>query len=53
VERDDVLYKCGWSPLEGMRLRSSVIATFVNGQLAYHHGKVEDQVRGARLSFDR
>jgi len=53
VERDDVLDKCGWSPLEGMRLRSSVIATFVNGQLAYHHGKVEDQVRGARLSFDR
>jgi len=53
VERDDVLYKCGWSPLEGMRLRSSVIATFVNGQLAYHHGKVEDQVRGARLSFTR
>jgi len=53
VERDDVLYKCGWSPLEGTRLRSSVIATFVNGQLAYHHGKVEDQVRGARLSFDR
>jgi len=53
VERDDVLYKCGWSPLEGTRLRSSVIASFVNGQLAYHHGKVEDQVRGARLSFDR
>lgn len=53
VERDDVLYKCGWSPLEGMRLRSSIIATFVNGQLAYHHGKVEDQIRGARLSFDR
>jgi dihydroorotase len=53
VERGDLLYKCGWSPLEGMRLRSSVIATFVSGQLAYHHGKVEDQVRGMRLGFDR
>ncbi len=53
VEREDVLYKCGWSPLEGMRLRSSIAATFVNGQVAYHHGKVEDQVQGQRLSFNR
>ncbi len=53
VERDDVLYKCGWSPLEGMRFRSSVAATFVNGQLVYHHGQVEDQIRGQRLSFAR
>ncbi len=53
VERDDVLYKCGWSPLEGMRLRSSIAATFVNGQLAYHHGRVMDQLQGARLSFQR
>lgn len=53
VERDDVLYKCGWSPLEGMRLRSSIAATFVNGQLAYHHGKVMEQLQGARLSFNR
>ncbi len=53
VERDDVLYKCGWSPLEGMRLRSSIAATFVNGQLAYHHGRVMDQLQGARLSFKR
>ncbi|MEJ2529867.1 MAG: dihydroorotase [Gammaproteobacteria bacterium] len=53
VERDDVLYKCGWSPLEGMRLRSSIAATFVNGQLAYHHGNVMDQLHGARLSFNR
>ncbi len=53
VERDDVLYKCGWSPLEGMRLRSSVAATFVNGQLVYRHGQVDDRIRGQRLSFAR
>jgi dihydroorotase len=53
VERDDVLYKCGWSPLEGMRLRSSIAATFVNGQLVYHHGEVDDRVLGQRLSFAR
>ncbi len=53
VERDDVLYKCGWSPLEGMRFRSSVAATFVNGQLVYRHGQVDDRIRGQRLSFSR
>jgi dihydroorotase len=53
VERDDVLYKCGWSPLEGMRLRSSIAATFVNGQLVYRHGEVDDRFLGQRLSFAR
>jgi dihydroorotase len=53
VERSDVLYKCGWSPLEGMRLRSSIAATFVNGQLVYHHGKVDERFLGQRLSFAR
>jgi dihydroorotase len=53
VEREEVLYKCGWSPLEGRRLRSTVVSTFVNGRLAYHKGKVDDQVRGQRLKFSR
>ncbi|MES9962434.1 MAG: dihydroorotase [Candidatus Sedimenticola sp. 20ELBAFRAG] len=53
VERDDVLYKCGWSPLEGERLRSRVLTTFVNGEQAYHDGQVNDAVRGRRLEFDR
>ncbi|MES9885305.1 MAG: dihydroorotase, partial [Candidatus Sedimenticola sp. 6PFRAG1] len=53
VERDDVLYKCGWSPLEGERLRSRVLTTFVNGEQAYHDGQVNDAVCGRRLEFDR
>ncbi len=53
VEREAVLYKCGWSPLEGRRLRSRVVATFVNGQVAYYEGRVNDAVRGRRLEFDR
>ncbi len=53
VEREDVLYKCGWSPLEGMRLRSSVITTLVNGRLVYHEGKVSEEVPGQRLEFQR
>ena len=53
VERDSVLYKCGWSPLEGERLRSRIVATLVNGQMAYYNGRVNDAVRGVRLEFDR
>ncbi|HEB95732.1 MAG TPA: dihydroorotase [Sedimenticola thiotaurini] len=52
VEREGVLYKCGWSPLEGRRLRSRVVATFVNGQVAYYEGRVNDRARGQRLQFD-
>ncbi len=53
VEREDVLYKCGWSPLEGVRLRSSVITTLVNGRLAYHEGRIAEEVLGKRLEFRR
>ncbi len=53
VRRDDTLYKCGWSPLEGDRLRSRVVATIVNGRMAYHEGGVNDAVLGQRLAFDR
>jgi dihydroorotase len=53
VEREDVLYKCGWSPLEGEQLRSSVVTTLVNGRLAYHEGRVTEEVLGKRLEFQR
>ncbi len=53
VERDAVLYKCGWSPLEGVRLRSRVTTTLVNGRVAYRDGRVNEGIRGQRLRFDR
>jgi len=53
VQKDNLLYKCGWSPFEGFTFRSSVTHTFVNGELAYTEGKVNKEVRGQRLSFDR
>ena len=53
VEREAVLYKCGWSPLEGRALRSRVVATLVNGRTAYRDGRLDDSVRGQRLAFDR
>lgn len=51
VSREDVLYKCGWSPLEGDTLRSRVTATLVNGELKYRNGEFFGGASGMRLSF--
>lgn len=51
IERAGVLAKCGWSPFEGRRLRARVLATLVNGEIAFEQGRVNDQVRGQRLRF--
>lgn len=53
VSAAEVLSKCSWTPFEGSTFRSSIAATFVNGQLAWHEGRLDDSVRGARLEFDR
>ncbi len=53
VTRDNILYKCGWSPFEGHTFPASVVCTLVNGEVAYENGKVNDAIRGQRLSFDR
>jgi len=53
VVANEVLSKCGWSPFEGHTFRSSIAATFVNGQLAWHEGQLDDSVRGLRLEFAR
>lgn len=51
VSKDNILYKCGWSPLEGMKLHSKVTHTFVNGNLAYENGEVKTEKFGERLLF--
>lgn len=53
VIRDDILYKCGWTPLEGDTLRSSVMMTFVNGELKYDQGGFIGAPGGQRLGFGR
>lgn len=53
VEREDVLYKCGWSPLEGAVLRSRVRHTFVNGEHKYADGGFQGEAGGQRLRFAR
>jgi dihydroorotase len=53
VRREDVLYKCGWAPIEGQRLRSRVIATIVNGRKVYEEGRFFGEPAGRRLQFAR
>ncbi|MDR3260666.1 MAG: dihydroorotase [Tannerella sp.] len=51
VSRENLLYKCGWSPLEGQVFHHRVRKTFVNGRLVFNDGKVDDEVRGMALKF--
>ena len=53
VTSDTILSKCGWSPMEGHTYRWKVEQTFVNGQSVYAGGKVNAQVLGQCLEFDR
>ncbi len=52
VSSENILYKCGWSPFEGTRFDASVLNTWVNGQLVYDNGLIDDTVRGKRLLFN-
>jgi dihydroorotase len=53
VTKESLLYKCGWSPLEGFQMPASIDTTMVNGQIVYENGLVNESHRGQRLSFDR
>ncbi|MDY3525351.1 dihydroorotase [Riemerella anatipestifer] len=53
VSKENILYHCGWSPLEGETFHSKITHTFVNGHLAYHNGEVSATKHGERLLFDR
>lgn len=53
VTKDNILYKCGWSPFEGTTFRSRIIQTIVNGTIVYDNGVINNDYRGQRLLFDR
>ncbi|MBA9073649.1 dihydroorotase [Flavobacterium gossypii] len=53
VKKENILYKCGWSPFEGFTFKSRITHTFVNGELVYNNFKVKDARAGMRLEFDR
>jgi len=53
VNKDNILYKCGWSPFEGNTFKSRITHTFVNGELVFHNFKNADIHCGKRLEFNR
>jgi dihydroorotase len=53
VSKENLLYKCGWSPLEGFRFPASITHTFVSGHLAYGNGVWDESKHGERLTFNR
>lgn len=53
ITDDDVLSKCGWTPLCGAVLRWQVVATWVNGRCVYRRHQVDDTVRGEAITFSR
>lgn len=53
VSRNNLFYKCGWSPFEGITFNHEVSRTFVNGRLVYEGGKMIEGSNGKRLLFNR
>ena len=53
ISKENILYKCGWSPLENKTFKGEVIQTFVNGNLVYNNGLFDESKKGQRLLFSR
>ncbi len=53
VGKENIISKCGWSPLEGVTFQSSITHTIISGHLAYADGKFNESAMGQRLTFDR
>ena len=52
IDKSNVAYKCGWSPLEGMNFKGKVIDTMCNGTWVYRNEAFTEALAGRRLSFD-
>ena len=53
VNKENILYKCGWSPFEAEIFNAKITHTLVNGHIAYQYGKFNESKNGMRLTFDR
>ena len=53
VTKDNILFKCGWSPLENFTFPATITNTFVNGRLVYGNGVFDESNKGMRLKFNR
>src|SRR5690606_19914448 len=52
VSAENILYKCGWSPFEGVEFSNKVVATYINGVCAFKNDRIFESVRGKRVSFN-
>ena len=53
ITKENILYKCGWSPFEGTTFSSSILITFVNGSIIYNKGIFNESIKGKHLLFNR
>lgn len=53
VTKENIYYKCAWSPFEGEEFHSKIKSTFVNGSLVYDNGEFDETYRGMRLEFEQ
>jgi dihydroorotase len=53
ITKENILYKCGWSPMLGTQFPYQINSTFVSGHLAYHLGQFDESRKGSRLQFSR
>lgn len=53
VSKENILYKCGWSPFEGQTFQSKIEKTLVNGRVVYDNGNFNEEIKGQRMLFNR
>lgn len=53
VHKENIYYKCGWSPLEGFTFPATINNTFVNGNMVYGNRQFDESNKGMRLQFNR
>ncbi len=53
VTKENILYKCGWSPFEGTTFSHTITHTFANGHLIYQNGVFDEQIKGQALKYNR
>ncbi len=53
VNKDNILYKVGWSPFEGRKFKSKILKTIINGKIVFNEGNFNEDYRGKRLLFNR
>lgn len=52
VAKENILFKCGWSPFEGHTFKGKVTDTLVSGRLVYRDGRFNEEKMGERMKFE-